>query len=50
LDVWKGNPENKQAAQDMLLKRAQANGLASNGEYVAETTDNQSLHEKDYVY
>jgi fructose-bisphosphate aldolase class I len=50
LDVWKGQPENKQAAQDMLLKRAQANGLASNGEYVNETTDNQSLHEKDYVY
>ena len=50
LDVWKGQPENKQAAQETLLKRAQANGLASNGEYVNETTDNQSLHEKDYVY
>jgi hypothetical protein len=24
--------------------------LASNGEYVNETTDTQSLHEKDYVY
>jgi hypothetical protein len=24
--------------------------MASNGEYVNETTDNQSLHEKDYVY
>jgi fructose-bisphosphate aldolase class I len=50
LDVWKGAPENKDAAQQMLLKRAQANGLASNGEYVNETTDTQSLHEKDYVY
>ena len=50
LDVWKGQPENKQAAQETLLKRAQANGLASNGEYVNETTDAQSLHEKDYVY
>jgi fructose-bisphosphate aldolase class I len=50
LDVWQGVPENKQAAQEMLLKRAQANGLASNGEYVNETTDTQSLHEKDYVY
>jgi fructose-bisphosphate aldolase class I len=50
LDVWKGAPENKDAAQQMLLKRAEANGLASNGEYVNETTDNQSLHEKDYVY
>jgi len=50
LDVWKGIPENKDAAQQMLLKRAQANGLASNGEYVNETTGTQSLHEKDYVY
>jgi fructose-bisphosphate aldolase class I len=50
IDVWKGQPENKEAAQQMLLKRAQANGLASNGEYVNETTDAQSLHEKDYVY
>jgi fructose-bisphosphate aldolase class I len=50
LDVWKGQPENKQAAQEMLLKRTNANGMASNGEYVSESTDAQSLHEKDYVY
>jgi fructose-bisphosphate aldolase class I len=50
LDVWKGIPENKEAAQQTLLKRAQANGMASNGEYVNETTGAQSLHEKDYVY
>jgi fructose-bisphosphate aldolase class I len=50
MDVWKGAPENKDAAQQMLLKRAQANGLASNGEYVAESADAVSLHEKDYVY
>jgi fructose-bisphosphate aldolase, class I len=50
MDVWKGAPENKDAAQQMLLKRAKANGLASNGEYIAESTDAVSLHEKDYVY
>lgn len=50
IDVWKGNPKNKEAAQQMLLKRAEANGLASNGEYVTEMSVNQTLHEKDYVY
>jgi len=52
IDVWKGKVENKDAAQEMLLKRAKANGMASNGEYVVESLDTQelSLHEKDYVY
>ena len=50
LDTWKGNLENKNAAQEMLLKRAEANGLASSGKYVNELIDNHSLHEKDYVY
>ena len=50
LDTWKGNLENKNAAQEMLFKRAEANGLASCGKYVNELTEHQSLHEKDYVY
>ena len=50
IDVWKGKLENKDAAQQMLLKRAKANGMASNGKYVTESTDAQSLHEKDYIY
>ena len=50
LDTWKGNLENKNAAQEMLFKRAMANGLASSGKYVNELIDNHSLHEKDYVY
>ena len=52
IDVWKGKVENKDAAQEMLLKRAKANGMASNGKYVVESLETQelSLHEKDYVY
>jgi len=50
LDVWKGKDENKNAAQQMLLKRAQANGMASESKYMNECIDNLSLHEKDYVY
>ena len=50
INVWKGKLENKVAAQQMLLKRAKANGMASNGEYVTESSEVVSLHEKDYVY
>jgi fructose-bisphosphate aldolase class I len=50
LDMWKGKPENVAAAQMVLLKRAQANGLASNGKYINETGDDKSLHITDYVY
>jgi fructose-bisphosphate aldolase class I len=50
LDTWRGLPGNLVHAQFELLKRAQANGLASNGKYVDEDTSGTSLHEKDYVY
>jgi fructose-bisphosphate aldolase class I len=50
LDMWKGKPENVAAAQMVLLKRAQANGLASDGKYINETGDDKSLHVTDYVY
>ena len=50
LDTWRGLPGNLVHAQFALLKRAQANGLASNGEYVNENTSGTSLHEKNYVY
>jgi len=33
LQLWKGNPENKEAAQQALLKRARLNSLARSGEY-----------------
>ena len=33
LKAWMGNPENVKAAQDTLMERAKANGLAAKGEY-----------------
>lgn len=35
LQSWKGDPENKEAAQQALLKRARLNSLARKGEYEA---------------
>ena len=50
LEVWKGKPENIKNAQQMLLKRARANGDASMGKYKNELFDDKSLHVQDYVY
>ena len=50
LNTWQGKIENKSSAQQMLLKRAEANGNASDGNYINELLEKQSLHEKDYLY
>jgi fructose-bisphosphate aldolase class I len=50
LKAWKGNSENRDVAQKMLLVRARANGMASNGMYEAEVGNDDTLHEENYVY
>lgn len=60
LKTWAGKAENVSAAQDALVKRAEANSLASMGRYAnpnpvkgsstSDTTASESLHVKDYVY
>jgi len=52
IKAWGGKPENVDAAQKQLLARAQANGEASNGEYVpgSQPSDEESLFVKNYVY
>merc|ERR1719245_528044 len=52
IKTWAGKPENVDAAQKQLLARAQANGEASNGEYVpgSQPSDEESLFVKNYVY
>jgi|TARA_B110000093_G_C12972471_1_gene413729 fructose-bisphosphate aldolase class I len=50
MEIWKGDEANVDAAQNMLLHRANANGLAAIGEYVDEENTGKSLHETNYVY
>lgn len=51
LKAWCGNDLNVTTAQEVLLKVAERNGMASDGMLVAELPcDNQSLHEKNYSY
>lgn len=50
LDIWRGNDANVHAAQQMLLHRANANGLAAMGKYIDEENTGKSLHETNYVY
>ena len=50
LDAWGGNPENKELAQTVLMKRAKSNGDASQGTYTPESDPERSLHETNYVY
>ena len=45
-----GLKENTKAAQDALLLRARANGLATLGKYTNEEDVGKSLHESNYVY
>lgn len=42
LSTWSGKPENVATAQEVLLKRARANSLASVGKYVLDATDEQN--------
>jgi len=53
LKTWKGQPENKKAGQDALLKRAKANSDAQKGQYDPSTESkeaSESTYEKGYVY
>lgn len=48
-----GQPENKKAGQDALLKRAKANSDAQKGQYDPSTESkeaSESTYEKGYVY
>jgi fructose-bisphosphate aldolase, class I len=53
LKAWKGEDANVAAAQDVLLARARANGLANLGQYTGGAGGegaNQSTYVKGYVY
>jgi len=53
LQAWKGKPENVHAAQQVLLKRAYLNGLASVGKYTGEDSSGEagaSLFVADHKY
>jgi len=53
LAAWKGKPENVKAAQDELLKRAKADGLAAVGKYGGGTSGaagDKSLFVPDHKY
>lgn len=52
LKTWGGKTENKEAAQAVLLKRAQANSEAEQGIYQgsSDTSAQESLYVKNYVY
>ena len=48
-----GQPENKKAGQDALLKRAKANSDAQKGQYDPSTESSEAgdrTYEKGYVY
>ncbi len=53
LQAWKGKKENVEAAQKVLIHRAQCNGLASLGKYEGEDATGaaaKSLHVAKYAY
>lgn len=53
LAAWKGKPENVKAAQDELLKRAEADGLAALGQYgggLHGAAGDKSLFVKQHAY
>jgi fructose-bisphosphate aldolase class I len=50
IKTWAGKAENIQAAQKVLLQRAQANSLAAQGKYSGCGQGSESLHVKNYVY
>ena len=50
LDNWKGNDNNIELAQNALLLRSKANGMASIGIYINEDNVGKSLYEKNYSY
>lgn len=50
LENWKGKDNNIESAQNALLLRSKANGMASNGQYINEDNVGKSLYEKNYAY
>ncbi len=53
LKTWQGKPENVQAAQAALLKRAKANSDAQQGKYDASAEGKEAaegMYQKGYVY
>jgi fructose-bisphosphate aldolase class I len=53
LKTWQGKPENVQAAQEALLRRAKANSDAQQGKYDASAegkSASEGMYEKGYVY
>jgi len=52
LKAWGGKPENKEAAQAVLITRAKANSEAEQGKYAGsdDASANESLFVKGYVY
>jgi fructose-bisphosphate aldolase class I len=52
LKAWQGKPENKEAAQAVLITRAKANSEAEQGKYAgsSDASANESLFVKGYVY
>lgn len=50
LNAWKGDSNNLESAQNTLLLRSKANGLATLGKYINEENTGKSLHETNYVY
>uniref|UniRef100_A0AC34F935 Fructose-bisphosphate aldolase n=1 Tax=Panagrolaimus sp. ES5 TaxID=591445 RepID=A0AC34F935_9BILA len=53
LSTWGGKPENIDAAKEILLKRARANGAAATGKYSGDSSDGaaaQSLYVANHAY
>jgi fructose-bisphosphate aldolase class I len=50
LKTWKGDPNNLKAAQEALIKVAEANGQATKGEYKGGALASESLYVKNYTY
>jgi len=49
LKAWAGKPENVKAAQEELLKRAQANGLASVGQYTSGSIGSLAAGKSNFI-
>jgi fructose-bisphosphate aldolase class I len=50
LKKWLGKPENVKEAQEVLLKLAHNNSLATLGQFVSSGKKGESLHVKNYTY
>ena len=50
LNAWRGDGKNRAMAQQTLMERARANGMASDGMYEPEERVDETLHEENYLY